>query len=122
MYHLVDDSYPQMSPHQRALYLIEPLAIELGIWQPFYENHTLSWLRWWDSEGNLLLSAAERVEVEKPRGDRLTNIAEQERQRAEKSELARRNAIPQLLATGMSVEQIGQILSLTVEEVRKISG
>ena len=83
MYHLVDDSYPQMSPHQRALYLIEPLAIELGIWQPLYENHTLSSLRWWDSEGNLLLSAAERVEVEKPRGDRLTNIAEQERQQAE---------------------------------------
>ena len=100
MYHLVDDSYPQMSPHQRALYLIEPLAIELGIWQPFYENHTLSWLRWWDSEGNLLLSAAERVEVEKPRGDRLTNIAEQEhrqtelaRQQAELAELARINAI-----------------------------
>ena len=83
MYYLVDDSYPQMSPHQRALYLIEPLAIELGIWQPLYENHTLSSLRWWDSEGNLLLSAAERVEVEKPRGDRLTNIAEQERQQAE---------------------------------------
>ena len=80
MYHLADDSYPQMSPHQRALYLIEPLAIELGIWQPFYENHTLSWLRWLDSEGNLLLSASERVELEKPRSDRLTNIAEQERQ------------------------------------------
>ena len=118
-----------MSPNEQGHYFIEPLGIELGIWQGSYQNQTLSWLRWWDSEGNLLLTGAERAEVEKARGDRLTNIAEQERQRAEKerqraekSELARRNAIPQLLATGMSVEQIAQILSLTVEEVREISG
>ena len=125
-----------MSPNERGHYFIEPLGIELGIWQGSYQNQTLSWLRWWDSEGNLLLTGAERVEVEKARSDRLANIAEQEhqqaeqerqraeqeRQRAEQSELARRNAIPQLLATGMSVEQIAQILSLTVEEVREISG
>ena len=111
-----------MSPNERGHYFIEPLGIELGIWQGSYQNQTLSWLRWWDSEGNLLLTGAERAEVEKARSDRLTNIAEQERQRAEESELARRNAIPQLLATGMSVEQIAQILSLTVEEVREISG
>ena len=150
MYHLENGSYYQMSPNERGHYFIEPLGIELGIWQGSYQNQTLSWLRWWDSEGNLLLTGAERVEVEKARSDRLANIAEQEhqqveqerqraeqerqraeeahqqaeqaRQQAEQSELARRNAIPQLLATGMSVEQIAQILSLTVEEVRKISG
>ena len=185
MYHLENGSYYQMSPNERGHYFIEPLGIELGIWQGSYQNQTLSWLRWWDSEGNLLLTGAERVEVEKARSDRLANIAEQEhqqveqerqraeqahqqveqerqraeqerqraeeahqqaeqarqqveqerqqaeqerqraeqaRQQVEQSELARRNAIPQLLATGMSVEQIAQILSLTVEEVRKISG
>ena len=150
MYHLENGSYYQMSPNERGHYFIEPLGIELGIWQGSYQNQTLSWLRWWDSEGNLLLTGAERVEVEKARSDRLANIAEQEhqqveqerqraeqahqqveqerqraeqaRQQAEQSELARRNALPQLLATGMSVEQIAQILSLTVEEVRKISG
>ena len=122
MYYSKDGSYRQMSPNEQGHYFIEPLGIELGIWQGSYQNQTLSWLRWWDSEGNLLLTGAERLEVEKARSDRLTNIAEQERQRAEKSELARRNAIPQLLATGMSVEQIGQILSLTVEEVKEISG
>ncbi|MDE5122243.1 MAG: Uma2 family endonuclease [Trichodesmium sp. St19_bin1] len=143
MYHLENGSYYQMSPNERGHYFIEPLGIELGIWQGSYQNQTLSWLRWWDSEGNLLLTGAERVEVEKARSDRFANIAEQAhqqveqerqrveqerqraeqaRQQAEQSELARRNAIPQLLATGMSVEQIAQILSLTVEEVRKISG
>ena len=37
----------------------------------------MSWLRWWDRDGNLLLTGAERAEQEKQR-------AEQERQRAER--------------------------------------
>ncbi|NEQ75415.1 MAG: Uma2 family endonuclease [Okeania sp. SIO2C9] len=128
MYHLEDKSYRQMSPNERGHYFIRPLGIELGKWEGYYQNQTLSWLRWWDSEGNLLLTGAERAEVEKARSDRFANQAEQERQRAEQADQraeqerqARRNAIPQLLATGMSVEQVAQILSLTVEEVRKIS-
>ncbi len=110
-----------MSPNERGHYFIEPLGIELEKLEGSYQNQSLSWLRWWDSEGNLLLTGTERAEVEKARGDRFANQAEQERQRAEQERQARRNAIPQLLATGMSVEQVAQILSLTVEEVRKIS-
>ena len=72
-----------MSPNEQGHYFIEPLGIELGIWQGSYQNQTLSWLRWWDSEGNLLLTGAERVEVEKARSDRLANIAEQEHQQVE---------------------------------------
>ena len=74
------------------------------------------------------MTGAERVKVEKSRGDRLAHIAEPERQqaeperqRAEKAEQTRRNAIPKLLATGITVEQVAQILSLTVEEVKEIS-
>jgi len=121
MYHLEDDSYYQMSPNERGHYFIRPLGIELGIWQGSYQNQTLSWLRWWDSEGNLLLTGAEAKEIEKARGDRFAELAEQERQRAEQAEQARRNAIPQLLATGMSVEQVAQILGLTIEEVSAIA-
>ncbi|MDE5068498.1 MAG: hypothetical protein O4751_04230 [Trichodesmium sp. St2_bin6] len=52
-----------MSPNERGQYLIEPLGIKLGICQGSYQNQTLSWLRWWDSEGIFLLTGAERVEV-----------------------------------------------------------
>ncbi|MBR8828337.1 MAG: hypothetical protein DSM107014_10650, partial [Gomphosphaeria aponina SAG 52.96 = DSM 107014] len=49
------------------------------------QNQTQKWLRWWDSEGNLLLIGSEQAELEKYR-------AEQEKQRAElekyKAELA----------------------------------
>ncbi len=32
-------------------------------------NQDLPWLRWWDSEGNLLLSGDERGDQEKQRAD-----------------------------------------------------
>ncbi|MBW4683800.1 MAG: Uma2 family endonuclease [Komarekiella atlantica HA4396-MV6] len=57
---------------------------------------------------------SQRLEQERQR-------AEQERQRAEQAEQARRDAIPQLLQMGLSVEQIAQALSLSVEEVRTLT-
>jgi hypothetical protein len=49
----------------------------LGIWQGQYEEMELPWLRWWDSEGNLLLTGDERSQL-------LASQLEQERQRAER--------------------------------------
>jgi hypothetical protein len=45
--------------------------VELGIWQGKIDNQTLPWLRWWDSDGDLLLTGEERADVEKQRADRL---------------------------------------------------
>jgi hypothetical protein len=53
------------------------LGVELGLWHGVYQNAELPWLRWWDLEGNLLLSGEERAEQESQR-------AEQERQRADR--------------------------------------
>lgn len=114
MYSFANGSYQKMAGNERGHYLIKPLEVELGVWQGSYQNQTQLWLRWWDREGSLLLTGAEKAEVERARGDR-------ESQRAEQAEQAQRNAIPQLLATGMSAKQVAQILSLTVEEVKQIS-
>lgn len=35
-------------------------------------NMELPWLRWWDLQGNLLLTGEERAELERQRADRLT--------------------------------------------------
>jgi hypothetical protein len=51
--------------------------VELGIWQGKVDNQTLPWLRWWDSNGDLLLTGEERADVEKQR-------AELEKQRADR--------------------------------------
>jgi Uma2 family endonuclease len=77
VYELIGNHYQQCSPNQRGHYPIPQMGVELGIWQGQYGNHTLPWLRWWDSEGNLLLTGEERAEREEQR-------AEREEQRAER--------------------------------------
>jgi len=62
VYHLVDGRYEQVSANERGHYPIPPIGVELGIWQGQYENMELPWLRWWDSQGNLLLTSEERAE------------------------------------------------------------
>ncbi len=71
VYQLVNGRYRQMMPNSRDHYPLEPLKVELGIWQGEYQNQQFSWLRWWDSEGNLLLTSEERIEQERQRADRL---------------------------------------------------
>jgi hypothetical protein len=62
VYELIGNQYQQCSPNSRKHYPIAPMGVELGIWQGRYGNHTLPWLRWWDSEGKLLLTGEERAE------------------------------------------------------------
>ncbi len=114
VYILVGGRYQKLTPNERGHYPIPPMGVELGLWYGSYQNQTQQWLRWWDEQGNLLLIGDERAEQERSR-------AEQERQRAESAEQARKDAIPRLIAMGLSVEQVAEALSLTVEEVRQTS-
>jgi Uma2 family endonuclease len=139
VYNLINGQYRRLTPNERGHYAIEPLGIELGVWQGSYQNQTQRWLRWWDSEGNLLLTGSERAEIEQHRAEQEHQRAEQEHQRAEQerqlaeqerqlAELAqqeraaeaqaRREAIPRLLGLGLTVEQIAAALGLPLEEVR----
>jgi Uma2 family endonuclease len=83
VYHLRDFAYRKLEPNERGHYPIPPLGVELGLWQGSYQNQTQIWLRWWDSEGNLLLIGEERAEQERQRAEQERQRAEQERQRAE---------------------------------------
>ncbi|MDZ7956224.1 Uma2 family endonuclease [Nostoc sp. DedQUE09] len=68
--------------------------------------------------------STEGLQLYRPDGERfltyteISHNAEQERQRAELAEQARRDAIPRLLQMDLSIEQIAQALGLSVEEVR----
>jgi Uma2 family endonuclease len=69
----------------------------------------------------------EDLEFYRPDGERFLTYVEiaqrfeEERQRAEKAEQARRDAIPRLLGMGLSVEQVAEALGLSVEEVQAIA-
>ena len=91
MYQLVSGSYQKMTANQRGHYAIEPMGVELGLWQGSYQNQTQLWLRWWDFDGNLLLTGWEQTELERlhseqerQRGDREQQRADLEQQRADR--------------------------------------
>ena len=94
LYHLIEGQYQLVQENERGHYAIAPLEVELGIWQCRYQNVELPWLRWWDSQGNLLLTGEERAEQERQR-------AEQERQKAEVAQLQLEQLRNQLRAAGI---------------------
>lgn len=121
VYKLDGGRYQKLRPNERGHYPIPPMGVELGVWQGSYQNQTQQWLRWWDEQGNLLLIGDERAELERARAEQERQRAEQERQRAESAEQAQKDAIPRLLAMGLTVEQVAEALNLSVEEVRQVT-
>jgi Uma2 family endonuclease len=100
VYHLVENTYQPMSSNARGHFPIAAMGVELGIWQGWYTNAELPWLRWWDAEGNLLLTGDERAEVERQR-------AEQERQKREMLVEKLRSLSPEQLNTlGINPEML----------------
>ncbi|MBD2346591.1 Uma2 family endonuclease [Anabaena subtropica] len=77
VYHLVDGHYELLPANERRHYYIASMGVELGIWQGQYNNMTAPWLRWWDAQGNLLLSNEERSQM-------LALQLEQEQQKADR--------------------------------------
>lgn len=71
VYHLVDGRFQPLSANERGHYEIPPLGVELGIWQGRFQDVNLPWLRWWDTQGNLLPTAEERAEQQAQRAERL---------------------------------------------------
>jgi hypothetical protein len=77
VYRLEGTRYRRLEPNEGGRFPIEPLGVELGIWHGFFWNETAPWLRWYDTQGNLLLIGDERAEEERRRADRQHRRAEQ---------------------------------------------
>jgi Uma2 family endonuclease len=80
VYVLTGRNYQIIPPNERGNYPILELGVELGIWQGNYQNVELPWLRWWDQEGNLLLTGEEREAQVKVLLEREKLIVQQERE------------------------------------------
>ena len=104
VYHLVENRYELVAANERGHYPISQLGVELGIWQGHYLNAELPWLRWWDLQGNLLLTGEERAEQEHQRAEQERQRAEQEHQRAEQEHQRAEQLAAQLRALGVEPE------------------
>ena len=70
---MIDITYQRMMPNEWGHYSIAPMQVELGVWQGAYQNQPEQpWLRWWDLQGNLLLTGQEAAQQEREKRLRLT--------------------------------------------------
>ena len=87
VYRLVDGRYAKMEPNERGHFAIAPMAVELGLQQEIQQREMTTWLRWWDEDGNLLLTGDERAIAEKQARLNAEAIANQQRVIADEERL-----------------------------------
>lgn len=73
VYRLLHDpgQYVLQAPDENNRHWIAEMNLYLGLWQGTRGNRTGYWLRWWDEEGHLLLWGSELAEQERQRAERL---------------------------------------------------
>jgi Uma2 family endonuclease len=84
MYHLNDVRYKAMSPNENGRFVIPPMGVELGVWHGVFAGVETNWLRWWDLQGNMLLTGSERAAKEAERAAKEAEQAAKEKERAAK--------------------------------------
>ena len=77
LFRLVDGRYEPQVPDENSRFWIPEMNLFLGTWDGQRSNLSTTWLRWWDSSGNLLLWGRERIEQQRQQ-------VEQEKQRADR--------------------------------------
>ena len=83
LFRLINGQYVEQQADEQGHYWIAELNLFLGIWSGKKAEMTTTWLRWWDTDGNLLLWGSEQLSQERQRAEQERQRAEQERQRAE---------------------------------------
>ncbi len=71
MYHFIENRFELLPANERGHFPIQPLGVELGIWEGTYQAAHLPWMRWWDAEGRLLPTGHELAEQIRERAQRL---------------------------------------------------
>jgi Putative restriction endonuclease len=83
IYRLESGRYNLEQPNVEGRHWFAALGLWLGTWRGFKESRDGYWLRWWDTEGQLLPWGIEQIEQERQRTEAAEQRAEQESQRAE---------------------------------------
>jgi predicted transposase YdaD len=94
------------------------LKIGLGVWTGTFDGVSRNWLRWYDDQGNWILTdtelAQKQAQLEQER-------AQAERERADQAEAQLRTVALNLVQSGMSIAQIAQLTGLTEAQVQALT-
>lgn len=96
---------------ETPLVWLPDLEIGLGIWQGEFEGVTTAWLCWCDQAGNWLLTDTEQAQQQ----------LDKERQAKEQAQTQLLQAAYNLLAAGMNLEEVAQMLNLSAAQVAAIA-
>jgi hypothetical protein len=66
--YLQNGAYETQAADAEGRVRIPELDLWLGIWSGERLGQTINWLRWWDSQGNLLLWSSEQAQQERLQG------------------------------------------------------
>ena len=114
MFQLNGDRYIEANL-TNSRFWIPSIELGLGVWEGSYKNVNMPWLRWYDKNGNWVLTPAEsekqradqerqRANQEKQRADQEKQRADQEKQRADQERQKTEKLIAQLRALGVEPE------------------
>ncbi|MBR8827578.1 MAG: Uma2 family endonuclease [Gomphosphaeria aponina SAG 52.96 = DSM 107014] len=110
VYHLQDFRYQKLTPNERGHYPITLLGVELGLWQGNYQNQSQLWLRWWDLDGNLLLTGNEQAQLEKDRAQKAEVRAENAEERATLEKQRAQNAEERATLEKQRAQKLAELL------------
>ena len=108
---------------------ISELEVGLGLWQGEYRGISRLWLRWYDATGWIPTDtederqqkeqALEMASAERQQKEQALEIAATERQQKERAQLQLQQAVRNLLQSGLNVEQVANLMGLSVEQVQQ---
>ena len=98
--------YVLQTPNPAGQFWIPQMDLFLGVWHGERLSQTINWLRWWKSDGSLLLWSSEQAEQERQRAEQERQRAEQERQRAEQERQRAEQLEALLRSQGIDPEEI----------------
>ena len=129
-FRLTGDCYEEqvVSPNNPRLWVPE-LNLGLGLTLSTVRGFTNSWLRWCDAEGNFFPTPAEAYQAETTAAQAETTAAQAEAADAiarlnaaqQESNQQQTRSILRMLDMGIAVEQIAEILGVSVEAVRSLA-
>lgn len=90
----------------------------LGTWEEVIRRERATWLRFYDVEGNVVLWPKELAEQAEANLQETQANLQETQANLDRERQIRLDAISRLREAGMSVEEIAEILSFSVEEVR----